>query len=173
MHADSTSVRSTGHLDDASAGASSTSPAASSASTSTGSARTLRSTERQSIVGARSGTVLDPKLVAELLAVAARTDIAQRVLRILEPVDTDAEAQLTRRAPGWDGRGYSELTNSGPRDEQAAALTADLSRSYVFGAEAGCPGGDLLANPAEPVEDATANHCGDHARQNTSDPSWK
>lgn len=104
MHADSTSVRSTGHLDDAPAGASSTSQAASSAGASTGSARTLRSTERQSIVGARSGTVLDPKLVAELLAVAARTDIAQRVLRILEPVDTDAEAQLTRRAPGWDGR---------------------------------------------------------------------
>jgi len=32
-----------------------------------------------------------------------------------------------------------ELTNSGPRDERAAVLIADLSRSYVFGAEAGGP----------------------------------
>lgn len=41
--------------------------------------------ERPTTVGLRSGTVLDPKLVAELRAVAARTDIAQRVLTILEP----------------------------------------------------------------------------------------
>lgn len=37
------------------------------------------------IVGVRSGTVLDPKLMSELRAVAARTEIAQRVLTILEP----------------------------------------------------------------------------------------
>jgi hypothetical protein len=43
------------------------------------------STERPRIVGVRSGTVLDPKLVAALRAVAARTDIAHRVLTILEP----------------------------------------------------------------------------------------
>ncbi|MEZ5231043.1 MAG: hypothetical protein R2710_31500 [Acidimicrobiales bacterium] len=85
MRADSTSVRSAGHLDRASAGKSTTGPAAPRAGTSTASARTLGSTERPSIVGARSGTALDPKLVAELLAVAARTDIAQRVLTILEP----------------------------------------------------------------------------------------
>jgi hypothetical protein len=44
-----------------------------------------RSTERPTIVGVRSGTVLDPKLVAEFRTVAARTDIAQRVLTIIEP----------------------------------------------------------------------------------------
>ncbi|MEZ5222209.1 MAG: hypothetical protein R2743_12000 [Ilumatobacteraceae bacterium] len=41
--------------------------------------------EGPTIVGVRSGTVLDPKLVAALRAVAARTDIAHRVLTILEP----------------------------------------------------------------------------------------
>jgi hypothetical protein len=46
---------------------------------------TSRPTERPTIVGLRSGTVLDPKLVAALRAVAGRTDIAQRVLTILEP----------------------------------------------------------------------------------------
>lgn len=45
---------------------------------------TSRPTERPTIVGLRSGTVLDPKLVAEFRAVAARTDIAHRVLMILE-----------------------------------------------------------------------------------------
>lgn len=44
-----------------------------------------RPTDGQTIVGLRSGTVLDPKLVAALRAVAARTDIAHRVLTILEP----------------------------------------------------------------------------------------
>ena len=43
------------------------------------------SSERSAIVGVRSGIVLNPKLVAELRAVAARPDIAQRVLAILEP----------------------------------------------------------------------------------------
>ena len=43
-------------------------------------------TERPTIVGLRPGTVLDPKLVAELRTVAGRTDIAHRVLTILEPV---------------------------------------------------------------------------------------
>src|SRR5690606_3454438 len=85
MRADSTSVRSMGHPDDTSAGASSTSPAAPSAGTSTDSVRTLRYTERPTIIGVRSGTLLDPELVAELRAVAGRTDIAQRVLTILEP----------------------------------------------------------------------------------------
>jgi len=46
---------------------------------------TPRPAESPTIVGVRSGTVLDPKLVAELRAVAGRTDIAQRVLTILEP----------------------------------------------------------------------------------------
>jgi hypothetical protein len=46
---------------------------------------TSRPTDGPTIVGLRSGTVLDPKLVAELRAVAGRTDIAQRVLTILEP----------------------------------------------------------------------------------------
>jgi putative aminopeptidase FrvX len=44
-----------------------------------------RSTEGPTVVGVRSGTLLDPELVAELRAVAARNDIAQRVLTILEP----------------------------------------------------------------------------------------
>ena len=59
-----------------------------------------RSTERPTIVGARSGTVLDQKLVAELLAVAARTDIAQRVLTILEP----GQVPGSPAAPGGRGR---------------------------------------------------------------------
>lgn len=46
---------------------------------------TSRSTDRPTIVGVRSGTVLDPKLVAEFRVVASRTDIAHRVLTILEP----------------------------------------------------------------------------------------
>jgi len=46
---------------------------------------TSRPTDGPTIVGLRSGTLLDPKLVAELRAVAGRTDIAQRVLTILEP----------------------------------------------------------------------------------------
>lgn len=46
---------------------------------------TSRPTEKPTIVGPRSGTVLDPKLVAELRTVAARVDIAHRVLTILEP----------------------------------------------------------------------------------------
>lgn len=46
---------------------------------------TSRPTERPTIVGLRSGTVLDPELVAELRVVAARTDVARRVLAILEP----------------------------------------------------------------------------------------
>jgi hypothetical protein len=36
-------------------------------------------------LGHRSGTLLDPKRVATFRAVAARTDIAHRVLTILEP----------------------------------------------------------------------------------------
>ncbi|WP_162941492.1 hypothetical protein [Desertimonas flava] len=44
-----------------------------------------RPTEGPTIVGVRSGIVLDPRLVATFRAVAARTDIAQRVLTILEP----------------------------------------------------------------------------------------
>lgn len=85
MRADSTSVRSIGYLDDTSADAWSTSPAAPSAGTSADAAQAVWSTEGPSIVGLRSGTVLDPNLVAELRAVAGRTDIAQRVLTILEP----------------------------------------------------------------------------------------
>lgn len=46
---------------------------------------TSRPTDGRTIVGVRSGTLLDPELVAELRAVAARTDIAHRVLTILEP----------------------------------------------------------------------------------------
>jgi hypothetical protein len=46
---------------------------------------TSRSTDGQTLVGLRSGTMLDPKLVAALRAVAARTDVAHRVLTILEP----------------------------------------------------------------------------------------
>lgn len=59
-----------------------------------------RSTERPTIVGVRSGTVLDPQLVAELRAVAARTDIAQRVLTILEP----GQGPKSRVAAGRHGR---------------------------------------------------------------------
>ena len=69
MRADSTSVRSMGHLDDKSADAT----------------QARGSTDRPTIVGVRSGTVLDPTLVAEFRAVASRTDIAHRVLTILEP----------------------------------------------------------------------------------------
>jgi hypothetical protein len=43
-------------------------------------------TEVPTIVGIRSGRVLDPNLVAALRAVAARSDVAHRVLTILEPV---------------------------------------------------------------------------------------
>jgi hypothetical protein len=85
MRSDSTSVRSTGHLNRASTGKSSTGSAAPSAGTATDPTQAQRSTERPTIVGLRSGTVLDPELVAELRAVAARTDVAQRVLTILEP----------------------------------------------------------------------------------------
>jgi hypothetical protein len=85
MRADSTSVRSAGHLDRASADASSTGSAAPSADTSADSTQARGSAEGPTIVGVRSGTVLDQKLVAELRTVAARTDIAQRVLTILEP----------------------------------------------------------------------------------------
>ena len=52
------------------------------------------------IVGVRSGTVLDPELVAELRAVAARIDVAQRVLTILEPV----QAPTSPAAAGRHGR---------------------------------------------------------------------
>ena len=51
---------------------------------------TSRPTDRPTIVGVRSGTVLDPKLVAELRVVASRTDIAHRVLMTLEPVQGSA-----------------------------------------------------------------------------------
>jgi hypothetical protein len=84
MRADSTSVRSPGHLDRAS-DALSTGPAAPSAGTSVDSTQARRSAKGPTIVGLRSGTVLDPELVSELRAVAACTDIAQRVLTILEP----------------------------------------------------------------------------------------
>ena len=56
-----------------------------------------QSTERPTIVGLRSGTVLDPKLVAALRAVAARTDIAQRVLTILEPGQGPKSPAAARR----------------------------------------------------------------------------
>lgn len=85
MRADSTSVHSMGLLDDTSADPSSTSPASPSAGTAADAAQARWSTERPTIVGPRSGTVLDPQLVAELRTVAARVDIAQRVLTILEP----------------------------------------------------------------------------------------
>ncbi len=85
MRTSSTSVRFMGHVDRASAGESSTGPAVPSAGTSADSTQAQWSTAGLTIVGLRSGTVLDPKLVAELRAVAARTDIAQRVLTILEP----------------------------------------------------------------------------------------
>ena len=65
---------------------------------------TSRPTDGPTIVGLRSGTLLDPELVAELRAVAGRTDIAQRVLTILElsqdrrrqsqPVDADTEGAV-------------------------------------------------------------------------------
>lgn len=86
MHTSSTSDRSAGHLTRACADASSTGPAAPSAGTSADAAQARRSTGGPTIVGPRSGTVLDPELVAELGALAARIDIAQRVLTILEPV---------------------------------------------------------------------------------------
>lgn len=57
-------------------------------------------TDGPTIVGLRSGTLLDPKLVAELRAVAARTDIAQRVLTILEP----GLGPKSRVAAGRQGR---------------------------------------------------------------------
>lgn len=57
-----------------------------------------RPTKRPTIVGPRSGTVLDPELVSELRAVAARADIAQRVLTILEPAQgTKSPAAAGRR----------------------------------------------------------------------------
>jgi len=71
-------------MDRASADASTADPAAPSAGTSADSPAARRSTDSSSIVGVRSGTVLDPKLVATFRAAAARTDIAHRVLMILE-----------------------------------------------------------------------------------------
>jgi len=60
---------------------------------------TSRPTEVPTVVGVRSGTALDPKLVAELRAVAARTDIAHRVLAILDPAQLPgAPAAASRRA---------------------------------------------------------------------------
>jgi hypothetical protein len=100
MRADSTSVRSIGHRDDTSADASSTSRAAPSAGTSAGAAQARWSAEGPKIVGLRSGTVLDPELVAKLRAVAARTDIAHRVLTILEP----GQGPKSRVAAGRHGR---------------------------------------------------------------------
>lgn len=107
MCADSTTVRSMGHLDDTSGDASSTSPTAPSAGTSADAAQARGSTDGPTIVGVRSGTVLDPKLVA----VAARTDIAQRVLTILEPLrersrqpqpaDADADAPDGLECARW------------------------------------------------------------------------
>lgn len=85
MRTDSTSVKSAGHTNQAAANASSTGSAAPSAGTSADSTQARRSTEGPAIVGVRSGIALDPELVAELRAVAARTDIAHRVLTILEP----------------------------------------------------------------------------------------
>jgi hypothetical protein len=52
------------------------------------------SAETAAIVGVRSGTVLDPKLVAALRAVAARSEVVHRVLAILEPIHAP-----TSRAP--------------------------------------------------------------------------
>lgn len=97
MRAESPSVRSMGHLNDTSADASSTSPAASGAGTSADAAQARWSTEGPRIVGLRSGTMLDPKLVAELRAVAGRTDIAQRVLTILEPGQGPKSPAAARR----------------------------------------------------------------------------
>lgn len=99
MRADSTSVRSMGQLDDTCADASATSPTAPSAGTSADVAQARWSTEGPTIVGVRSGTVLDPELVSDLRALAARTDIAQRVLTILEPghgTEVASRSQLTR-----------------------------------------------------------------------------
>ncbi len=48
------------------------------------------------MVGVRSGTLLDPELVAELRAVAARTDVAQRALTILEPSQGTGVASHSR-----------------------------------------------------------------------------
>ncbi|MGE0881350.1 MAG: hypothetical protein AB7L13_24385 [Acidimicrobiia bacterium] len=96
MRADSNSVRPMVYLDDTSE-PSSTSPAASSAGTSADAAQAQWSTEGPRIVGLRSGTMLDPKLVAELRAVARRTDIAQRVLTILEPGQGPKSPAAARR----------------------------------------------------------------------------
>jgi hypothetical protein len=97
MRTSSTSVRSAVPKGRASADAPSTSPAASSSGTSADAALARWSTEGARIVGLRSGTVLDPKLVADLRAVAARTDIAQRVLTILEPGARPMSAVASRR----------------------------------------------------------------------------
>jgi hypothetical protein len=108
------------------------------------------STDGQTIVGLRSGTLLDPKLVAELQAVAARTDIAQRVLTILEPVGTDAEAQLTRRAPGWDGRGLPRADELGPTRRASGGADRRLEQELRVRGRGGQPRhscGDLLVVP--------------------------
>lgn len=78
-----------------------------------------RSTERPTIVGLRSGTMLDPKLVAALRVLAARTDVAHRVLAILEPAqghqpqaaDADADADAPdglERLRWYRSRGASQ-----------------------------------------------------------------
>jgi hypothetical protein len=45
------------------------------------------------LVGVRSGVALDASVVAELRAVAARADVAYRVLAILEPGDERTQAR--------------------------------------------------------------------------------
>lgn len=70
-----------------------------------------RPTEVPTVVGVRSGTALDPRLVAELRAVAGRTDIAHRVLASSirpsyrehqpQPAEAAADAPDSREKARW------------------------------------------------------------------------
>nr|AGC71302.1 hypothetical protein [uncultured bacterium A1Q1_fos_515] len=100
MRTSSTSVRSAGH----------TGPPATSAGTSPDSTHAQASTEGLTIVGLRSGTALDPKLVAEFRSVAARTDIAQRVLTILEPGEGPKSPDAAGRSEGPAGHEPAPVT---------------------------------------------------------------
>lgn len=59
-------------------------------------------------MGVRVGTLLDPDLVAKLRVVAARTDIAHRVLTILEPAEAQQILRQQRQVQ-LVGRGRLEL----------------------------------------------------------------
>jgi hypothetical protein len=81
------------------------------------SASASRSTGKPTIF--RSGIALDPKLVAAFRVVAARTDIAQRVLTILEP------GQGPKSPVAADRHGRELVVNPPPMSARPTDLECD------------------------------------------------